>query len=185
MLTRAEAIELLESHVAEENLRNHSLQTEAVMRALAERLERDAELWAMTGLLHDLDYTATKDAPERHGLDAAELLADRLPDDALAAIRAHAGDMNGCEAGCELDWALRCGETVTGLISASALIRPEGMQGMKPKSLKKKMKDKAFARSVNREAIRECERIGLELGEFLQLAVEAMTPIADETGLGK
>jgi predicted hydrolase (HD superfamily) len=83
------------------------------------------------------------------------------------------------------DYALRCGETVTGLIHANALVRPEGMDGMKPKSLKKKMKEKAFAANINRDNIRECEKIGLDQGEFFQIAIDAIAPLAPEVGLVK
>jgi len=83
----------------------------------------------------------------------------------------------------DFDFALRCGETVTGLIHTNALVRPTRMQGMDPKSLKKKMKDKAFAAAVNRDVIRECDKIGLELGEFFQLSIAAIDSVADQVGL--
>jgi hypothetical protein len=185
MINRDEALSLLEANVPEDNQRHHARETEAVMRALARRLDKDEELWGVTGLLHDLDYAETASDPERHGLVAAEMLAGKLPDEAIHAIKAHNADMTGVEPETDFDYALRCGETVTGLVSASALIRPTGMEGMKPKSLKKKMKDKAFARNVNRTIIGECEKLGLDVGEFLQLSIEAITPIADEVGLAR
>lgn len=154
------------------------------MRGLAKKLGQDEEIWGITGLLHDLDYAATKDAHARHGLDTVELLEGKLPEEALAAIRRHAYEMNGSEEPeSQFDFALRCGETVTGLVHAGALVRPTKIDGMKPKSLKKKMKDKAFAASVNRDCIRECDKIGLELGEFLQIAIASVTEIAPEVGL--
>jgi hypothetical protein len=92
--------------------------------------------------------------------------------------------MNGSEGPeTDFDYALRCGETVTGMVHAGALVRPTKIEGMKPKSLKKKMKDKAFAASINRDCIRECDKIGLELGEFLQIAIDSVTAIAPEVGL--
>lgn len=184
MMDRDQACELLKKHNSEPNLINHALESEAVMRGLARQLGRDEELWGVTGLLHDLDYTATKENHARHGLDTVELLDNALPEDALAAIRRHAYEMNGADApSTEFDFALRCGETVTGLIHAAALVRPTRIEGMKPKSLKKKMKDKAFAASVNRDCIRECDRIGLELAPFLQIAIDAITKIAPDVGL--
>lgn len=184
MLSRDEAITLLQSKNTEANLINHALESEAVLRGLAKRLDRDEELWGVTGLLHDLDYATTKEDTTRHGLDTVEQLEGKLPDEALAAIRRHACEMNGAEGPeTELDFALRCGETVTGLVHAGALVRPTKIKGMKPKSLKKKMKDKAFAASVNRDCIRECDKIGLELGEFLQIAIASITEIAPEVGL--
>ena len=186
MLTRDEALALLKSKNSEANLINHALESEAVLRALAGRLGKDVELWGVTGLLHDLDYATTKDAGERHGLDTAEWLEGQLPAEALDAIRRHAAEMNGSEGpSTEFDYALRCGETVTGMVHAGALVRPTKIEGMAAKSLKKKMKDKAFAASVNRDCIRECDKIGLDLGEFLQLSIDAVAAIAPEVGLAE
>ena len=139
-----------------------------------------------SGLLHDLDYPATAENAARHGLDTAEMLAGQLPDEALTAIRAHNAEMNGAAGpASRFDYALRCGETVTGLISAAALMRPTGMEGMEVKSIKKKMKDKAFAASVCRDNIRQCAEAGLELDAFLALSIEAMRVHAAELGLSK
>lgn len=184
MITREEAFALLQEKVDEEQQINHAIESEAVMRALAEKLGRDPELWGITGLLHDLDYATTKDNHARHGIEAAAMLTGKLPEEAVYAIQAH-NEMTGIEPISEFDYALRCAETVTGLIHTNALVRPTGMAGMKPKSLKKKMKDKAFAAAVNREVIRECEKIGLELGEFFQIAIAAITSVADEVGLAR
>ncbi|NDV19809.1 HD domain-containing protein [Pseudodesulfovibrio sp. JC047] len=184
MITREEAWTLLKAHNTETSLINHALESEAVMRGLATKLGEDADLWGITGLLHDLDYAVTKHTHDRHGLDSVDMLEGKLPDEALAAIRRHAAEMNGAEAPeTTLDYALRCGETVTGLVHAGALVRPTKIEGMKTKSLKKKMKDKAFAASVNRDCIRECDKIGLELGDFLQIAITSVTAIAPQVGL--
>jgi len=182
MLTRDQALELLQAHVPQKNLMNHSLESEAVLRALAREKGQDEEVWGMTGLLHDLDYAQVASTPEQHGMVGADMLQGQLPDEALHAIRAH-NDMTGVEPETDLDFALRCGETVTGLIHTAALVRPTRMEGMNAKSLKKKMKDKAFAASVNRDNIRECDRIGLELGAFLTLAIGAVAEIAPQVGL--
>lgn len=183
MLTHDEALELIKAQNPEPHLINHGLQTEVIMRALAERLDADVELWGITGLLHDLDYPQTKEAPEGHGIKTREMLEGKLPEDALYAITAHNEEYTGISAKSQFDYALRAAETVTGLISAAALVRPTRMEGMKAKSLKKKMKDKSFAASVNRERIRECDKLGIELGDFLTLSIAAMTDIAAETGI--
>ena len=182
MITREEALELLQANISEKNLINHSLESEAVLRALAREKGQDEEVWGISGLLHDLDYSQVADTPEKHGMVGADMLVGKLPEEAVYAIRAH-NDMTGIEPKTDLDFALRCGETVTGLIHTAALVRPTRMEGMKAKSLKKKMKDKAFAASVNRDNIRECDRIGMELGAFLTLAIGAVTGIADQVGL--
>lgn len=184
MIQRTEALELLAQEGTPTTLLQHALASEAVMRALARHWNEDEELWGLTGLLHDLDYPRTAATPERHGLDAAERLRGLLPEEALTAIRAHNGEMNGCEPRSRFDYALRCGETVTGLIGAAARMRPTGLDGMEPKSIKKKMKDKAFAAAVNRENIRQCSEAGLELDAFLALAIAAMQARAPEFGLG-
>ncbi len=185
MLTRDEAWALLAERDFAPNQIHHALESEAVLRGLAVRLDQDAELWGLTGLLHDVDFDVTAETPERHGLLGGDLLEGQLPAEAVQAIRAHNHEMNGADPpATPLDFALRCGETVTGLVSATALIRPTGMDGLKPKSLKKKMKDKRFAANVRRDVVRECEKLGLELGEFLQIAIDAIAPLADEVGLG-
>jgi hypothetical protein len=183
VITRDEAFALLATHVPEPALQAHCLESEAVLRALALRLGQEEEIWGLTGLLHDLDYATTKDNPARHGLDSAELLAGKLPDEAIQAIRAHNAEHTGVAPASLLDFALRCGETVTGLIHAGALVRPARMDGMDGKSLKKKIKDKAFAASVNRETIGECQKLGLEQAEFFSIAIGAITGIADQVGL--
>lgn len=159
---------------------HHALQSHAVMSALAARLGQDETLWGLTGLLHDLDSPRTKETPERHGLESAALLAGKLPGEALRAISAHNGERNGTSPSSALDFGLRCAETVTGMIHAARLMRPTGYDGLEAKSVKKKMKDKAFARSVRRENILECEKLGLGLDEFLSLAITAMAAAESE-----
>lgn len=183
MIDRDAALDLLRENAPEPHLIQHALASEAVLRALARHFGEDEEVWGLTGLLHDWDYPRTASAPARHGLDAAERLAGLLPDAALHAIRAHNAECNGSAVDGRFDVALRCGETVTGLVSAAALVRPTGMEGMQASSLKKKMKDKAFAASVNRAVIRQCTDMGLELDRFLDLAIAAMTPVAEQLGL--
>lgn len=185
MLTRQEALDALRTPAPEAHLIQHALATEAIMRSLAAHFGEDADLWGLTGLLHDLDYPLTAQEPSRHGMLSAEMLAGRLPDAALTAIRAHNGEMTGVVPTTRLDFALRCAETVTGLVTTAALVRPTGVEGMEPKSLKKKMKDKAFAASVSRENIRQCSELNLELDAFLALSIAAMAPHADVLGLKK
>lgn len=183
MLTRDAALNMLRASTPEPHLMQHALAAEAVMRSLATALDEDVELWGLTGLLHDLDYPETAEDPTLHGLNAANRLAEHLPETALTAIRAHNGEMNGTPPTTRFDYALRCGESVTGLVVTAALVRPTGITGMEAKSLKKKMKDKAFAASVSRENIRQCAELGLELDAFLKLAIEAMEARAQELGL--
>ncbi len=178
-INREEAFELLRSHTPEAHLIQHALASEAVLQALATQLGEDANLWGITGLLHDLDYAQTVNNPAQHGLIANDMLENKIPIEARNAICAHNGEMNGTTPSTKLDFALRCGESITGLIVTAALVRPTGITGMETKSLKKKMKDKAFAASVSRENIRQCSELGLELDQFLRLSIDAMTERAE------
>lgn len=182
MIARDHALRLLTEADTPAHLLVHALETEAVLAALARRLGHDPELWARVGLLHDLDYPATQDSPELHGIVAANTLAGLLPEAGIAAIRAH-NPATGLEPASALDFALRCGETVTGLIHAAALVRPERTHGLGASSLRKKMKDKRFAATVCRQTIAECGHLGLELDEFLDLAAAAIHAIAADVGL--
>ncbi len=183
IISREQALELLRTHTEETHLMQHALAAEAVLCALARHLGEDENLWSLTGLLHDLDYAKTHQTPEVHGLIASEMLKDKLPPEAREAICAHNGEMNGTMPKTKLDFALRCGESVTGLIVTAALVRPTGITGMETKSLKKKMKDKAFAASVSRENIKQCSELNLELDQFLSLSINAMAKRAAELNI--
>lgn len=185
MISREEALALLREQGVTPHLLQHALASEAVMRGLAARLGEDETVWGLTGLLHDLDYPLTENDPAAHGLRSAESIGSGLPQEALQAIRAHNGECNGVMPASRMDYALRCAESVTGLVVTAALVRPTGLEGMQASSLKKKMKDKAFAASVNRDCIRQCAEAGLELDAFLTLAIEAMTACQAELGLSR
>ncbi len=175
MIDRKSAYDLVVSQHPEPHMLQHAVDSESVMRALAMHFGEDADAWGIAGLLHDIDYPMTKNTPEKHGVLAADLLAGKVSDGILYAIQAHNTECTGVEPKSRLDTALRAGESVTGLVTAAALVRPTGMEGMQASSLKKKMKDKSFAASVDRERIKECERIGLPLEQFLTLAIDAMS----------
>lgn len=182
MIQRTEALHLLAEQETPPGLLQHALDTEAVMRALAGHFGEDQDLWGLTGLLHDLDYPQTAENPAMHGIETANALSGLLPEDALSAIRAHNAEHNGSLPSTRLDYALRCGETVTGLVSAAVLVRPTGFEGLTPKSIRKKMKDKAFAASVQRDNIRQCAEAGLDLDAFLALTIDAMKTRAADHG---
>ncbi len=188
MQDRAFLLQLLKENAPEPYLFQHGLASEVLMRSIARYLGKDEEeeaVWAAAGLLHDIDYPETAQNPAQHGLLAAEKLEGLLPAYALCAIRAHNYEMNNAPCSTQMDYALRAAETLTGLIITAALVRPTGIEGMEASSLKKKMKDKAFAASVNREAIKDCEKAGFELTDFLTLGIAALTPIAKELGIQK
>ena len=176
---------LFAERVKTDSLRKHCLATRAIMEKLAGRLGESAVLWGWAGLLHDLDFEETKDTPERHGLVTAELLAGRGVNKKIVdAIIAHNAEALGRERVTPLDYALSCAETITGLIAAAALVRPDKkLAGVEVPSVRRRMKEKAFARNVNREIILLCEKIGLSLDEFIALSLEAMKGISDQLEL--
>ena len=180
-----QARELMRQHVADDRLRKHCLASAAVLGALARRLGHDEQTWAVTGMLHDLDYDQTVDHMDRHGLVTEEILRPLgLPQEALAAIPAHNAENLGLTRQSPLDFALTCGETVTGLIAATALVYPDKkLASVKVKSVTKRMKEKAFAKGVNRDHILLCSHLDLELSEFVQISLEAMRQISDDLGL--
>ncbi|NPA22795.1 MAG: HD domain-containing protein [Crenarchaeota archaeon] len=155
----------------------------AIMEKLAEKLGEDRELWKLVGLLHDIDYELTQNQPERHGLAAAELLKDRLPENALNAIRAH-NELTGVRDDSRLGIALRAADAASGLIVAAALVMPnKKLSEVRVDTLLRKFKQKDFARGVRRDRILECEKLGMSLEDFLSLALEALKEISDVLGL--
>ena len=184
-LSRDRALAGLREHVKNEKTIIHCLASEAVMRALAGRLGEDEERWGLTGLLHDIDVEVTNADPKVHALKAEELLADYgLDAEMLDAIRMHNDEATGIPRSTRFQHALAAGETITGLIYATTLVYPDKkIESVKYKSVRKRMKEKAFAASVNRDHIMECEQIGIPLDEFIQLSVDAMRGISDSIGL--
>lgn len=184
-MTRNEALDLLKKHVKNEKMLYHSFSSEAVLKALAKKLGRDEEKWGMAGLLHDIDVELTNADPAIHALKAGELLGEfNLDDEILDAIRMHNEMATGLPRNTEFQHALAAGETITGLIYATALIYPDKkIASVKPKSITKRMKQRAFAASVSRENIMECEKIGIALPEFVDISLKAMQEIADQIGL--
>lgn len=184
LISRKEALELLEENLSNRNLIRHCLASEAVMRRLAEDRGEDQDIWGITGLLHDLDYEKTADDPSKHGLVTAEMLEGQLPEESINAIKAHNYENNGVERVSNLDYLLAAGESITGLIVAVALVYPDkNLQPVKLKSVTKRMRMAAFARSVPRKTIRDCSVAGYELDEFVRLCLEAMKGIASDIGL--
>ncbi|OGR44837.1 MAG: hydrolase [Elusimicrobia bacterium GWA2_61_42] len=185
-MEREKALELLRAHVKNENLVKHCLASEAVLRALAVRLGADPELWGLAGLLHDIDVELTAGDLSRHTLEAERILnAHGLPAGLIEAVKLHNEAVHGGRKRSELfHTALAAGETVTGLITATALVYPDRkLASVKASSVTKRMKDKRFAASVDRAIILECEAMGLQLDEFVQLSLDAMRAIAPDLGL--
>lgn len=180
-----QAEELLKKYVTNTKMLYHCYSSEAVMRGLAKWLGRDEEKWALAGLLHDIDVEVTGADPKTHALKAVDILREEgLDEEIIDAIMMHNEEATGLPRTTEFQHALAAGETITGLIYATALIYPDQkIASVKPKSVTKRMKQAAFAASVKREHIYECEEIGIPLEEFAEIALESMKGIAEKIGL--
>lgn len=184
MISREEAVQLLKTHVKAENMLKHSFASEAVLRAIAKRLNKNEDEWGIAGLLHDIDVEITNADPHTHGPYAEKILKGKITDEMLDAIIMHNEIATGKEREKEFQHALAAGETITGLVTATTLVYPDKkIEGVKAKSVTKRMKQKAFAASVNRDTILECEKIGIPLNEFAELSVNAMKKISEVMGL--
>ncbi len=184
-MSRQEALSLLSQHVQNPNMIKHCLASEAVMAALAERLGEDRETWSLAGLLHDLDVELTHADLDVHGLETVRILQERgLNPEIVEAVKLHNEQSCRQKRTTRFHHVLAAGETITGLITATALVYPDKrLASVKPKSVIKRMKEKSFAASVNRDIIRECELAGIPLEEFVEICLRAMQSISDELGL--
>ena len=181
-MTREEALKLVNEKVSNKNLRKHMLATEAVMRHLARKLGEDEDLWALTGLLHDLDYDQTVNDFPRHGLITAEMLAEAdVPEEAIYAIKSHPGHFPRKSV---LDKALYAVDPITGLIVAAALMHPtKRLKNVDTDFVERRFKEKRFAAGADRDQIRSCGDFDLTLKDFIALSLEAMQGICEALGL--
>ncbi len=189
-ITREQAIELLKRYPQSESDFNHYIESEAVMKELASKLEEDIDYWGMLGLLHDVDWSLTKENVKSHLTKAPEILKGAgFDNDFIDVVVSHGFGFDCAELKDEkrtrkIEHALAASETITGLIYAYALMRGKKILDMKVKGLKKKFKDKTFAAGCDREIIKEIEKVGISLDEFFEIAIEGMKKIRDEIGLG-
>jgi putative nucleotidyltransferase with HDIG domain len=160
------------------------LAVEAAMRAYARKLGADEEKWGVVGLLHDFDYEKWPDPPD-HPLKGAEILRQRgYPEDVIYAIKSHADYLPDCPRVRPIEKALYACDELAGLITATALLRPNGITDLTAASVKKKMKARGFARNIRREDIeRGAADFGVDLTEHIQFVIDAMKPRAAELGL--
>jgi len=181
-MNRKEALNLLKKHLPQENLIKHSLAVESCMAALAEKFQQDRESWALAGLLHDLDYEYTREQPEKHGLVTGEFLQPLgLGEPIIHAIKAHNHQV---EAESLMDFALYAVDPTTGFIIACALMHPsKKLENVNLKRMKKRFKEKNFARGADRDQMRSCSRLDMELDEFLMTCLAAMQDIHRLLGL--
>lgn len=183
MITRDEALALFEKYNKSESLKHHALSVEATMRAFAEKEGEDPEYWGIVGLLHDIDWEMF---PEEHCRKAPELLKEiGTPDDVIHAVCSHGwGLVSDVKPERQMEKILYTIDELTGLVYATALMRPEKMEGMSVKSVKKKWKDKRFAAGVNRELIEKGSKMcGIEIPELIETTIAAMSKVSNEIGL--
>ena len=183
-LSRDESWTLFCDWTQSDSLRRHVLAVEAAMRAYARRFGEDEELWGITGLLHDLDYERYPDLEAGHPRHAlAELARLGFPPEVVRAVASHA-DRMGVPRQSRMEKALYAVDELTGFVAAVAYVRPEGIHGMTPKSVRKKMKQPSFAAAVDRDELRAgAEDLGVDFDEHVAFVVAAMEERADELGL--
>jgi len=184
MSDREQAWGLLTEFTQSESLRKHALAVEACMRAYARKLSGDEELWSVVGLLHDFDYEKYPSL-EDHPYRGNEVLKERgWPEEICRAIMSHA-EYTGVPRVTPMEKALFACDELAGFITACALVKPgKSLAEVEAKSVRKKMKDKAFARSVNRnDILTGAADLGVDLEEHIAFCIEAMTGIADKLGL--
>ncbi|MFS8665574.1 MAG: HDIG domain-containing protein [Limnochordales bacterium] len=183
-MTRAAAWALLTEYTKSESLRRHALAVEAAMRAYARRFGEDEDRWGITGLLHDFDYERWPDPPD-HPLKGAAILAELgYPEDVIYAIKSHADYLN-LERRDKMSQALYAVDEMCGFVMAVALVRPnKSIHEVEVKSVKKKMKDKAFAKGVSRDQLVEsAAALGVPLDEHIQVVIDALREVAPALGL--
>ncbi len=182
-MNRDEAWSLLCEYTKNENLRKHALAVEACMLAYADKSGEDEQKWRVVGLIHDFDYELYPTAPD-HPLKGSEILKEKgVSEEIRRAILGHA-DYTGVPRDTQLAKVLFACDELAGFITACALVRPDRIASLESRSVRKRMKDKAFARSVSREdIIQGAEELGVPLDEHITFCIEAMRAIADQLGL--
>jgi len=187
--SRDQTLALMHEYTASDSLRKHMLSVEAAMRAYAEKFGEDVERWGTTGLIHDFDYerypNSEHSATEGHPAEGVRILRERgYPEDILRAILGHA-NYSGVPRDTQMAKTLFAVDELTGLITATALVRPtKNVNEVEAKSVRKKMKDKAFARGVNREdVIMGAEEMGVDLDTHIAFVIAAMQTVAADIGL--
>jgi putative nucleotidyltransferase with HDIG domain len=186
-ISREEAWDLLTEWVSSESLRRHCLCVEAAMRAYAERLSGDTELWGVTGLLHDADYERFPDMDDTEKGHPRSIMAELerrdAPPEMVRGIASHA-DFLDVSRDSDMEKALYACDELSGFLTACAYVRPEGIRGLTPKSVKKKLKQPSFAAAVNRDDVRDgADELGVDFDEHVAFVIAALEERASELGL--
>jgi putative nucleotidyltransferase with HDIG domain len=181
--TRAQAWETLTKYTQSEALRRHALAVEAAVGAYARQLGEDEELWRVTALLHDFDYEMHPTL-DKHPQDGAPILREEgYPEEVVEGVLSHAEHL-GLPRDTPMKKTLFACDELSGFIHACGLVRPDGIETLEPKSVRKKLKQPSFASGVNRDDVyKGAEELGVELNDHIAFVIEAMRPIAPELGL--
>jgi putative nucleotidyltransferase with HDIG domain len=181
-MDRDEALELVKAHLKNKNLVKHCLAVEACMKAMARKLGQDEEIWGLAGILHDLDYEITEKSPELHTTETVKILTEKgLSPDIIRTVQAHAGQV---ECRNEMEWSIYAIDPLTGLIIAATLMHPSRkLREVDLEFVKRRYKEKSFARGARREDIEQIANIGMELDDFIGICLGAMQEIDKDLGL--
>ena len=181
-MKREEALELVKKHLKNKNLVKHCLAVEACMRAAAVKLGQDIEQWGLAGLVHDLDYELTEKSPELHTTETVKILKELGIDPVVIhGVEAHAGKVTCANA---MDWSIYSIDPLTGLIIAATLMHPDKkLKSIDLEFVKRRYKEKSFAKGARREEIEECKNIPMDLDEFIAMCLQAMQGIDQDLGL--
>jgi len=198
MISRTEALNFLNENIGNKNIIKHMLATEAMMRALARKFqtpnsknqireEINEGEWGMAGLLHDGDYIPSV-PPEKQGIAVVDMLKEKgyeIPANVAHAMAAHNWHNTGVEPQSKMDWAIFCGDSLTGLIVAATLVLPsKKLADLTVQNVSNRFKEKGFAKGSRREDIAMCEeKLGISLNEFIEITLKAMQGISGELGL--
>jgi putative nucleotidyltransferase with HDIG domain len=181
-MRREDAWNLLRRYVSKEVWLKHAMAVEAIMRALAQHLGEDEARWGLVGLLHDVDFELA--SVKQHGLLAAQILRGKVDPEVLRAIQSHTFEQSGVAPQSRMENCLIAADAISGLIIASALVMPSKSLGqVRVSTIAKKFRQRDFARRCSRERMRFCERVGIELEKFFEIALKALREVADSLGL--
>jgi putative nucleotidyltransferase with HDIG domain len=181
-MKRDEALELVKKYLKNKNLIKHSLAVETCMRAMAAKFNQDVDKWGLAGILHDLDYEITEKSPELHTTETVKILQDLdIDSEVIRTIQAHAGQVS-CKS--DMEWSIFSIDPLTGLIIAATLMHPsKKLKEIDLGFVKRRYKEKSFARGARREDIEQVKNIGMDLDEFITVCLESMQGISEELGL--
>lgn len=184
MLAREEALNLVKKNITKRNIVYHMIAVEVIMKSLAKYFGEDEELWGLTGLLHDVDYERTEGAWEKHGILAEEILKGIVSEEVTRAIKSHNFENTHVKPETRMEKALIACDAISGLLVACALVMPsKKLEEVRVETVKKKFKDKDFARGADRKRILFCEEIGIPREKFFEIALNGLKKAAQQIGL--